>query len=305
MNSDEEIFLTQNKFREGQSSEEDTDSVLNDILDFEDKETPQNFDVKFEVFSDLSDDDTGKTIMEAQKDNHSVAERRSREEENTRFVSDSDGQRMSKSRFSTKTELKTKWATDLFHSWLRKRQEKFGHSKVIRVVEGDLLSMDLETLSYSLGVFITEVRKENGDDYRSNTLYEIIIAIQHHLRKNGRLVTLMDDVEFEGMRNILNKRMKDLVASSIGIERKQSEFITKAKFFPNYSLRAKGETQTYSAELPAQLGSSCTSVIQKQKSYDTVQGTKRKHETVTCEVAQSQCKSIEAKKGDISVKIPF
>ena len=35
MDSDEEIFLTQTKFREAQSSGEDTDSVLNDILDLE------------------------------------------------------------------------------------------------------------------------------------------------------------------------------------------------------------------------------------------------------------------------------
>lgn len=52
--------------------------------------------------------------------------------------------------------------------------------------KGDLLKMDEETLNYSFGAFITEVRKENGEEYRGNTLYEIIIAIQHYLRENER-----------------------------------------------------------------------------------------------------------------------
>lgn len=52
--------------------------------------------------------------------------------------------------------------------------------------KGDLLKMDQETLNYSFGAFITEIRKENCEEYRGNTLYEIIIAIQHYLRENER-----------------------------------------------------------------------------------------------------------------------
>ena len=38
----------------------------------------------------------------------------------------------------------------------------------------------------------------------------------------------MDDNEFEGMRNMLDKKMKDLASSGIGIDRKQSDVITMA-----------------------------------------------------------------------------
>lgn len=38
----------------------------------------------------------------------------------------------------------------------------------------------------------------------------------------------MDDTEFEGMRKMLDKKMKDLASSGIGIERRQSEVITVA-----------------------------------------------------------------------------
>jgi hypothetical protein len=283
MDSDEEIFLTQNKFRESINSGEESESILNDILDLEAEETPHNFDVKLDIFSSISDNDIDKTSMEAQKENQSMDVKRSQEKENTCF-----GEPISESDFSIKTELKSKWATNLFHSWLRNRREKNGHRDDICVVDGDLLSMDLEALNYSLGVFITEVRKENGGDYLDDTLYEIIIAIQHHLRKNGRFVTLMDDVEFEGMQNKFDKKMKYLAASSIEIERKQSDFITKAKYFTSNSLRAKGTTQTCSEELPEQLGASCTSAIQQQEASGVVESSKQKYETITCDTSAVQ-----------------
>ncbi|XP_062574060.1 zinc finger MYM-type protein 2-like [Saccostrea cucullata] len=111
---------------------------------------------------------------------------------------------------------------------MRNRQEKYGNRGDLQKISGELLTMNPEMLNYSLGAFITEVRKENGEEYRGNTLYEIIIAIQHHLRENSRYVTLMDDIEFERMRKMLDKKMKDLASSGVGIERKQSEVISVA-----------------------------------------------------------------------------
>jgi len=66
--------------------------------------------------------------------------------------------------------------------------------------------MDCESLNYDLGAFVFEVRKENGEKYRGNTIYEIIVAIQHHVRENSRFLALLDDSEFEGMRSNLDKK---------------------------------------------------------------------------------------------------
>ena len=171
MDSDEEIFLTQNKFREGQSSGEDTDAVLNDILDLEAEGSNITFDLKLDMFSHISDDDlvkhSDRIVMETQRENISVNSK-CKEKENARFIepiSDGERENNSKSRFSTKTELKSKWAVNLFNSWLRNRREKYAYRSDICTVEGELLTMDSDTLNYSLGAFITEIRKENGDDY--------------------------------------------------------------------------------------------------------------------------------------------
>lgn len=73
MDSDEEIFLTQSKFGEVQSSGSDTDTVLNDILDLEGERKMQNFDIKLDIFIDISDDDilkkSDRALKEAQSDN--------------------------------------------------------------------------------------------------------------------------------------------------------------------------------------------------------------------------------------------
>lgn len=61
--------------------------------------------------------------------------------------------------------------------------------------------MNRTTLNYSLGAFITEVRKENDEAYRGNTLYEIIVTIQHYLCENVRYVTLMDEKDLKGREN--------------------------------------------------------------------------------------------------------
>ena len=133
MDSDEEIFLTQTKFREAQSSGEDTDSVLNDILDLEAERKNQNFDLKLDQYDDISDDDlikhTDGIIMKTKEDNNDKAAQ-SEEKENVRFtepIPDVERERLSRSRFSTKTQSKSKWAINLFNSWLGNRQEKYGN----------------------------------------------------------------------------------------------------------------------------------------------------------------------------------
>ena len=134
---------------------------------------------------------------------------------------------VSKSRFAPKTEAKSKWAVNLFETWLKCRTDNYAERCDIRQVEpGNLLDFDNETLDYVLGAFLFEVRKENGDEYRGNTLYEIVVALQHHFRENGRRVKLLEDPEFEGMRCKLDKKMKDLAAAGVGIEKRQSNLIS-------------------------------------------------------------------------------
>lgn len=49
MDSVEEIFFTKSKYRDVQSSEDDTDTDFNDIPDLEGERRMQNFEVKLDI----------------------------------------------------------------------------------------------------------------------------------------------------------------------------------------------------------------------------------------------------------------
>ena len=195
---------------------------------------------KLNEYSDIFDDDllTADTLLQSlqgsatgdKTETKAKPEQETVKSEQTRFaepLSDDKRDKVSKSRFAPKTEAKCKWAVNLFETWLKCRADKYANRSDIRQVEpGNMLDFDNETLDYALGAFIFEVRKENGGEYRGNTLYEIVVALQHHFRENGRSVKLLEDPEFEGMRSKLDKKMKDLAAAGVGIEKRQSHVIS-------------------------------------------------------------------------------
>lgn len=81
--------------------------------------------------------------------------------------------------FSGSTCAKYKWAVNLFEVWLNERNSKADFKSEMRVISGDLVNMDNATLSYSLSCFVTEVRKCNGEEYCGNSLYKLVMCIQH------------------------------------------------------------------------------------------------------------------------------
>jgi hypothetical protein len=110
---------------------------------------------------------------------------------------------------------KTRWAVSVFNSW-----------KNARGWEGELLTMSNENLNSALNFFILEVRNKSGKEYYPNTIYELIISIQHYLRANNRFVSFLDDTEFNTMREVLDAKMKSLSKQGIGLKRRQADIIS-------------------------------------------------------------------------------
>ena len=72
-----------------------------------------------------------------------------------------------------KTESKTRWAVDVFSKWQRARSGNNDGERFIK----SLLAMTNEELGEALSYFIAEVRNEAGEEYRPNTVYELIIWV--------------------------------------------------------------------------------------------------------------------------------
>lgn len=90
----------------------------------------------------------------------------------------------------------------------------------------ELIEMTTDELCYALSRFVLEVRKESGEEYPSETLYELIICIQLYLSSHGIEVKLLQDAGFISLKNTLDNRMKDLSSKGIRVERKQADMIS-------------------------------------------------------------------------------
>ena len=88
-----------------------------------------------------------------------------------------------------------------------------------------LLEMTNQELAKAPSYFIVEVRNESGKEYRPNSIYEITISIQHHLRASGKFVNFLDNV-YSKLKSVLDAKMKSLSKQGLGIDKKQADVIS-------------------------------------------------------------------------------
>ena len=115
--------------------------------------------------------------------------------------------------YSTATDSKISWAVRLFEKWRDARNAAEVETPICPAIE----DMDSEQLNYSLSRFINESRKQNGEEYPSKSLREMVIGIQLHLEKKGKILRLLMDPRFLHLQNTLEWTKKE--------REKQGEFI--------------------------------------------------------------------------------
>ena len=211
MDSGDEIFLTQNSFTQITESKGgyDTDNLLNDVLEMEEAtQNRPNFQLKINEIKDFSDDDLIQATLEVEEN-----ERKSRFSKplTEKAMSDLVNEAVPKN-----TQKKSLWALNLLNLWLKERK-----------ITDNVFTMSNDKLCDVFGRFITEVKTRNGSDYHPNTLYEIIVSIQHYMRQNGKFISLLDDNEFAKLRQILDAKMKALAKTGLGSTKKQAKVISE------------------------------------------------------------------------------
>ena len=87
--------------------------------------------------------------------------------------------------------------------------------------------MTKDDLCFALSRFIHEVRKQNGDNYPSETLYELIISIQLYLASHGKEYRFLQDEAFVSLKNTIDSRMTFLAVSGFQTERRQAGVIKR------------------------------------------------------------------------------
>lgn len=111
---------------------------------------------------------------------------------------------------------------DIFTNWQKERKQILPNHDVF--MYKDIMQMIDEEINRAMSFFVAEVRNKSGDDYRSNSLYEIVCAIQHKMRHDGRFTNFLDDDRFYEMRSILD--YADIIT-----ETQEEEMWSKGFFF--------------------------------------------------------------------------
>ncbi len=135
---------------------------------------------------------------------------------------------MSKRQFAPSTKKAT-WAGWIFEQWKCICNFKLKHKGGVNleeIIDRTLMTMDIPTLADVLSSFLIEIRKQNGDKYPHETLYKIVLSLQHFMAINGCDIHLLDHLGLVKMRNTLDNRMKELSKQGIVHEQQQAQLIT-------------------------------------------------------------------------------
>ena len=178
--SDEEIFISQNSFRE--RSTLDVGFDISSLLEPEDR-----------LFIDK--------VLGVEENEVGLLERNDLGEEPEQFgeqrqvvvISDEELRKRNETRIPVNTKASISWTVNVWAEWDNERNWK---SKDVcstdkyTTVNCDLIELHDDELNYWLSKFVGEVRqkKEPGRCYTPNSLYQMCCGIQRYLTDNGNQV---------------------------------------------------------------------------------------------------------------------
>jgi hypothetical protein len=137
-------------------------------------------------------------------------------------VSENEVKHLIESQENVNTKKNTAWALRVFESW---RAHRNGFGDFVQ----ELHDMTTEEMNYSLGRFIIEARKQDGQPYPPRSLYLIACGLLRHLRDKkvyDKNFLCTQNLEFSEFRKILDARMKELLQMGHGTKVRCSMLVT-------------------------------------------------------------------------------
>ena len=135
----------------------------------------------------------------------------------------------------------TKWAVRIFTDWVRERNgcpsallecpaDLFDYIKVTDGSTGYQYGYPLSTLDFWLAAFVTEVCKADGGFYSPASLNSILAGLFRHMKEkfgpNTSNFLSKTDAQFCMFKNALDRQLRFLRESGVGVERKRASIIT-------------------------------------------------------------------------------
>jgi hypothetical protein len=126
---------------------------------------------------------------------------------------------MSTKHFAKRTDTKIRWALNRYLLWWNHRTSEPDCDPQIKATNLEFCD-DLQgkktAVCYTLQRFITEIKKQDGNDYPGQSLYELVIMLQFQLEKKKMYWKLFDDPEFVDLRHTVDYVMRQRSQRGLG-----------------------------------------------------------------------------------------
>ena len=196
------------------------------LEDFVTKEVDRMEKANFDI--GLYQDTVGDELLSQLDVDSLVKESEAAEKRFPQLVSEDKILHASNRTYARVTMRKHNWSIKAFKDWRLNRnailRREGNYDSLIML---PLEQQSPEVLNHSVSRFIHEVRKVDGTCYPSETLYEIIMALQGFLATKGKEVKFCEDINYRVIRNNLDNRMKELVSLGFVRKNEQAEPITQ------------------------------------------------------------------------------
>ena len=134
-------------------------------------------------------------------------------------------QRLTQKNFSDETMKKITWVFNMYQDWMNYRNS-LGNLTKVTCDLSDVSTINVNSLSFGLCRFLTEVKKLDGSEFPPKTLYDMLMCVQFFLETVGFSWRLISDDEFKEVKFTLDNVMKQRTAQGIGISVHKADVLT-------------------------------------------------------------------------------
>ena len=135
------------------------------------------------------------------------------------FKTDADIEAAQASATPLNTAKSTNWAVKIWREWTTHRRK---HCYAVNCPPHILLSTRHQ-LNRWLSKFVLEVRRQDGEPYPPQTLYQICCGLQRYVRELHPDFNFMKDPQLAGFQRTLDGEMNRLRSVGLGANRRQAE----------------------------------------------------------------------------------
>ncbi|CAC5375746.1 unnamed protein product [Mytilus coruscus] len=227
---DEDVFLTQNKFSQAFENEE--------LVEYGFFSHHESLD-----FLNLSEEETTVEKKDTDVFNHSSKP----ETDSTSNCSDANGPEYRHKLPVTAEEISNlivsaipqstrghyKWGYNVFSNWQNERRARPVSDNLpipVEAITQSITEMEPCIRDTALQYFLAEVKKTDGNDYPSASLYQLFVALQGQIRLSDPSVNLLTQPTYVKCRKVLDSVMKKRSAEGLGaMSRRRAEPISSLR----------------------------------------------------------------------------